>query len=127
MTYYNDYYSRGIPDYKYYGKYIGVYSRNYIGIYVDEYTMREDLKYYDDPVYEHFNTKYEAACYIQEGLYYDLNLYHITLTSLDRLNRIAVNHKHFTSFALESWSDRYDEKKRLVNERREKKKKGLNS
>ena len=126
MTYYNDYYSRGIPDYKYYGKYIGVYSRNYIGIYVDEYTMREDLKYYDDPVYEHFNTKYEATCYIQEGLYYDLNLYHITLTSLDRLNRLAVNRKCFVSYALESISDRRAEKERLVNERRAKKKKGLN-
>lgn len=111
---------------KYFGKYFGVFSSNYIGIYVDEDVLKQDLKYYDNPQIGHFNTKFAAAYYIQNGLYYDLSLYHVFETDIKRIIKLSINHKHFPSVALESSFDRRVEKERFVNERREKKKKGLN-
>ena len=125
MSYYHDF-SRRAPDYKYYGKYIGVYAPNYIGIYVDEDVMEQELKHYDNPRIEYFKTKYEAACYIQEGLYYDLGLYHIGFTDFNRIHGLTINHKFFPSNVLENSRDRRAERERFIKERRKRKEQGLN-
>ena len=126
MSYHYYDYANGVSDYKYYGKYIAVYANNYIGIYVDEDVMEQELQHYENPRFEQFKTKYEAACYIQDGLYYDLGLYHIGFTDWKRIHRLAVNHKHFPSVALESSFERRAEKERFINERRERKKQSRN-
>ena len=108
-------------------KYIAVYARNYIGIYTDDDALEKDLNHFDNPKMKYFNDKLEAALFIQDGLHYDLHYCCLLESDLNRIYKLTVNQKSFPSIVFASSFIRRAEREKFINERRERKKKGLNS
>lgn len=95
--------------YKYQGRYIAVYSSNYVAIYVDEHCLENDLSFFINVYGCKFKTKLEAANFIFNGIVNHLKLYKKEDVSIDRIYQLGNNHKYFLSNILS------DPKKRDIN------------
>ena len=104
--------------YKYQGKYIAVYSSNYVAIYVDEYCFDNDRSYYIDGCNCKFKTKLEAANFILDGIVNHLNLFKREDISFDRIYQLGNNHKYFLSNILADLEKRNFNRKILLNNRK---------
>ncbi|MBR1591051.1 MAG: hypothetical protein IJ657_08285 [Acidaminococcaceae bacterium] len=103
--------------------YIGVFSLNYIGIYTSEEALDRELPYYDEPQIKRCCTKNEASSFIYDGLMYVLHPFEPDEKISDhRIYRMAVNHRHFISTALQNRSYRNYCRDILMKERHQKKK-----
>ncbi len=109
--------------YKYQGSYIGVYSSNYVAIYVDEYCFSSDRPYFIDGYYCKFRTKWEAANFIFNGIVNHLKLFASGDVSIDRIYQLGNNHKYFLSNILTDSEMRDINRKILLDKRKKKQEK----
>ncbi len=106
--------------YKYQGSYIGVYSSNYVAIYVDEYCFDNDRSFFIDGCNCKFKTKLEAANFILDGIVNHLKLFASGDVSIDRIYQLGNNHKYFLSYILTDPEMRDINRKILLDKRKKK-------
>lgn len=107
--------------YKYQGRYMAVYSSNYVGIYVHEYCLNNDSPYFINGYSCQFKTKLEAARYIFDGIVNHLMLFKPEDVSLERIYQLGNNHKYFLSNILVD-PEKRDTNRKLLLENRKKNK-----